>query len=398
MWRFSLLLIFIVTLSASAQASTHDLRIGILAASTGPLRYVGDQIRAAAEQIELTPQLFYTDITFQFVGGDLAHPSEMARAYTDLMHQGVDVIVGGATQRSARMLRSIAAEFGFPSIPTVLLANSGKLTPGAASYDHVLQMGLSEAQIYGANVHHWIDHYNLSRISTLYDESHDFTFEFGAKVTPEILHEQPTPSDVQELSYFGRSNPGFDYEIDALMSHDSQGVILSVLPWDIPEVIGAISRTTKVQIFVAPPVISSEQITDLSASWGREIAYGVEFWPSDMSDPNVTNFLSGVSHMLDWPGDTSVSTIAIKLYDAVQLVVDRYNHDVLDSNSPWETVDFVEGLVGPVSRLRHERGDLTTMVGPLGLLVGEVDGTVRVMPTPIPDLQQGSYWYERQDY
>ena len=244
----------------------------------------------------------------------------MYAAYLSLVSQNVDAVIGGATPTSASMLSIVATQFDEVRIPTVLLSNAVTPVYDPSQYEHVLQIGLPEKTVYGANLEQWLDVFDLDKVSTLYDESHSLTFEYGAKVTPEVLSEYRNSPDLQQLSFFAGVVTGYDDEVDAVKDHGSEGVVLSVLPWNMTEIVLEISQATPAHIFIAPPVTSIEQITEIAVLGVPDVSYGVEFWPRP-GDTQAMQFMAQVRQQLGWMGDSSVSTVAIKVHYAVQLII-----------------------------------------------------------------------------
>ena len=160
--------------------------------------------------------------------------------------------------------------------------------------------------------------FNSIEFQLLYDESHSLTFEYGARVTPEVLSEYPNSPDLQQLSFFAEVVQGYNDEVDAVRDHRSEGVILSVLPWNMPEIVQAISQNAPTHIFIAPPVISIEQVADIAALGVQDVSYGVEFWPGP-NDTQAMQFMDDVRQELGWMEDF------LREYSCHQGCITRFN-------------------------------------------------------------------------
>ena len=150
------MLVGFLILGQTALAAQSIIKVGVLAPDRGLQSWLGDQIGAGAkfaidqEQMNDCKSTIGPNLTIIAIGGPLLDEVGVEQAVDSLMGSGVDVIIGGSTRSDATILRSVVSD---RNIPTILLAES----QSAKSNPHVLQMVLSQENVYRVAFGKWLD-------------------------------------------------------------------------------------------------------------------------------------------------------------------------------------------------------------------------------------------------
>ena len=349
-----------------AAAASETLKIGVLVPAAESLHSIGQQL-VVGTKIAVENLWNRSDaprVELEFHRGDFSHSVAVDDAYRALIAADVDVVIGGVTPMSAAVLYEAVGQ----GLPTIVLAD-GSLRGETEPPKHLLQLGLSEADVYRVSLKRWIDEFNIKKVSVLYGGDHWLPFRYGAKVTASALKTFETEFKLQDIaSTGGRVPEGYKELVDVNM-----GIVVSGLPWDTAHVVQELSMT-KVQspIFIAPPVSSISEIADLAMYSKVPIYYGTQFWPKP-NDETAQDFMEVVRAELGWSRKEAVSNIAVRAHDAVQVIVQAWLAGGQFKTWPWQQLGTVTGAVGLLTLQKNRQ----IMAGPVDLLVGEADGALK---------------------
>ena len=377
-------LLLAAMLPATVQAG-DVLTIGVLAPDTGPMRSVGRQIVVGAEiGVESLKSLIdVPKVELEIFREDFGSYS-LPRITNLLKAKGVGAVIGGATPATARNVAAAAEKWG---LPTILIADPGTWRARGIA-DNILQLGLSRAEVYRINLWHWIRDSGIKKVSVLYDAGHKLTSKYGAEMAPMTFHSLKNIPAFQKVSFSGSQMSEYYEKVRTIKNYAPMGIVVSGLPWDTANLVNAFAKEGFVTpIYVAPPVDAVIAIEDLAKRGKMPIYYGTQFWPNP-TDPKAQSFMKKVREKLGWSAEGAVSTIAVRAYDAVQVVRTTWagNDDWVNDSRPWGKITAVDGIVGKLTKLELSKGH--TMAGPMGLMVGYPDGTLEFRSTkyvPIPN-------------
>lgn len=360
------MLVGFLILGQTALAAQSIIKVGVLAPDRGLQSWLGDQIGAGAkfaidqEQMNDCKSTIGPNLTIIAIGGPLLDEVGVEQAVDSLMGSGVDVIIGGSTRSDATILRSVVSD---RNIPTILLAES----QSAKSNPHVLQMVLSQENVYRVAFGKWLDVVeDINSYSVVYAENNAMTQKYAAAIAPQLLQEHGIDSEYYKIPYESTRKPQYEGVIEKVNDISSDALILSGPAFDIDNLVHEAAVALEVKpksIYVALP--SGLEQKDLSiADYGYSPVYfGAQFWP-DNSNPCTNEFVEGVRSHLKWPDDAPASTLAIKTYDAVQVVREAWKDGVFGG---WDTAQSVQGITGPLML----QDDKVTMAGPTRLIVSD---------------------------
>ncbi len=367
----SLAILVVAPTELSSQSTT---KVGILAPDRGLQSWLGDQMKAgtlyAIDESISTACITDTqpELELVFAGGAQADHYSVNRAVEILLEQHVDVIIGGSTITDATILRSVVSE---REIPSILLAESSISDENRGKFGddvpHILQIGLSQEDVYRVAFEKWLELVGgINSLSAVYEENDALTQKYAAAITPELLQKLGINSQFYKIPYKSTRKPQYDGVIQEINDIDPDALIVSGSAFDIKNLIYKAAVDLEIgpkPIYVVPPFGVEEQTLRIIDYAYAPIYFGAQFWP-DEADACTQSFIEKVRSHLNWQAGAPPSILAIRAYDAVQVVKEAWKDGEF---SGWEKVKSVEGITGPLTL----QDDHVTMAGPTRVIVSD---------------------------
>ena len=356
----------IFLLGQTELAAQNTIKVGVLAPDLGLQRWLGDQIRAGVNyasgqvNVEICKTTAGPNLEIVDVGGLLVDQDSVNQALDSLLAKNVDVIIGGSTISDATNLRSAIND---RDIPAILLAESQSTN----SNPRILQLGLSQENVYRLAFGKWLDEVEgVNTISAVFAENNALTQNFAAAITPQLLQEHGIDSEYYEIPYESTRKQQYDGVIEQINDISPGALIFSGSAFDINNLVykAAVDLEIKPEsIYVALPFGVEQQDLSIADYGYAPVYFGAQFWP-DKSNTCTFEFVEEVRSQLSWPADAPPSTLAIKAYDAVQVVREAWKEGGFGG---WDTAMSVQGITGPLKL----QDDKVTMAGPTRLIVSD---------------------------
>ena len=280
-------------------ADDQVLKIGVLVPDAVFRNPINEQIEAGAEiSADILSYKGDPQIKVEFVHGRFDKLAQTHDAYIKLRKKWVSVIVVGMSPKSAAALRNIMRK---STTPTILFDDEGRKNNTGVS-DNILDLGLPVSVAYGINLEHWIKQKHIKTISVFYGGDNRLTFKYGARVTSKVLERVGTIRKFSDISLYGNIARDRDKKFIAIKVGVKEivpdGIIMSARYQDkvnlMPAFGEAISGTP---IFIAPPVASVVEITELIKRAKNTLYFSTQFW-RDLKEKTARRFVGQLREKL----------------------------------------------------------------------------------------------------
>ena len=365
-------LVSLFAFPAGVLSDHHKFTVGVLVPDRGSERWIGEQIKAGMQfnkkQQEGDTCSFESDSLVEFVysEGDLIETSDLKSAYESLLDKGVDVVIGGIVPDHSAVLRDSAVGSG---TPVILLSPSDSGLESKSTLGNVLQLGLSEEQVYRASLKTWLENPELEKVSMVYADNKDLTKEYGTNISSEVVKLIESAPVFHKFAYTSTREPDYEDVLKKLERVNPDAIAFATPSLDLKGILyqAVADRVlTSQPLYVSMPVQminynpDFEKLAELAYA---PVSFGAQFWP-DLRNACTGAFVEQVRKQLEWPSTAQPSVVAIKAYDALQVAKQAWQSG---SFSGWANLERVDGLTGT---LQLEGGEMT-MVGPISLVTAD---------------------------
>ena len=376
--------LYLITMAAAAATG---LKVGVLVPSAIYHSALNEQIKAAGTiSADVFQSKHNAELDVKFVHGPFDKTTPTKGAYTKLLSEGVDVIVGGMTPMSAEILaRTASSLMAKGGTPTIIFSVFGDAYRKADSGDaaNILKLGVPSSVAYSMNLKHWIKDKDIKTLSVLYGGNQELTFKYGAKLTIDALKPLGTKLRLTDIALFPKLWTGNTEKLLALKKGSVDAIIMSSRYNDKVGLFSAFQKgLTKLPVFIAPPFASQREISELARKYRRLVYYSTQFWP-DRKDKAAREFLNEMGKKLNWEKAKFVHPHAVRVHDAVQIAGKAWlswREEKAEATRSWSDaqIERVQGASGELELL-----DGHVMAGPVGLLSGGPDGKIVFERTPV---------------
>ena len=324
------------------QAWKQNLRIGILAPTTGPDKTLG-------KQVEIGTKLGIQAVKMQLGNASIItttdwNGKDTASGLAQLRLKKVDVVIGGATPAATREFYKLSEQHSIP--PTILLTNSENT---GGKNQRILHMGISPEVYYKGNLLFWTKKLNLKKIGVIYDQSNKNTLHYGKDLTWKALSSAAVKLEM--VPFDAMQTQGYISQVKKLAKYKPDAIILAGRSWDVKNLVFGMSGSLNVPIFLARP-LSARVIKKFASVTPKSIYYSTQL--PLFTNPKVRPFTDEVNKQLGWHGQV-FSQIAMKAYDAEQVLATAWKawsaRGEISSSKPWEKIigTKVQGLADILS-------------------------------------------------
>ena len=372
----------------SGLVHSETVNIGIMAADKGVHRWIGEQIKAGvaaySTMVESKCDKFADKHDFKlnlsYSKGALNTTEAVLAAYKELSAKDVHVIVGGAIPIVATALRAASSS---DKIPTILLSETlESLTKPARKSKHpkhILQLGLSQADVYAKSFEYWLSsEKNLKVVSSVYDADHKSTQLYGQQLTPSIIRTLVKAPSVMKVPFPTEDVTKYASIVKRVQQKKPDAIVISGWSLDTENLVAGLSKKIDRDIYVAPPMNVADHASRLAKVSYTPIHFGAEFLPN-LKNQCHEKFVSEVRQQLGWSEKAPISIPAIKAYDALRVI---RSAGLPGDWKSWTHVAEVQGLTGKLKTLDA----YGVMAGPLhlvsagpgiGLKIQEIPGKIK---------------------
>ena len=350
----------------------HKFTVGVLVPDRGSEWWISEQIKAGLQfnkkQQEGDTCSFESDNLVEVVysEGDLIETSDLKSAYESLLDKGVDVVIGGIAPNHSAVLRDSALE---SETPVILLSPSDTAHEPNSTTDNVLQLGLSEEQVYRASLKTWLENSKLEKVSMVYADNKNLSKEYGTNISSEVVKLIESAPVVYKFAYTSTRKPDYKDVLKKIGRVNPDAIAFATPSLDLK---GILNQAAADRVLTSQPLYVSMPVQMINYNPGFEklaevayapVSFGAQFWP-DLGNACTSAFVEQVRKQLEWPSTAQPSVVAIKAYDALQVAKQAWQSG---SFSGWASLGNVDGLTGTLQLEAEEM----TMVGPISLITAD---------------------------
>ena len=362
-------LVFLILLTLPIRLAFAAFKVGLVVPATSEHIWTSQQFTVGAQlAASHFNQSTAADMELVTFLSDLDNDAQIASLSNQIVSEGIDVVIGGATSASADALRYVSEDWKTPTV--VITPPDTPPRPEGSRNPYVVDLGLPEQTIQRDTVSRWIRCYAPAHVAILYNGDYP-TYALFASVAAKATARKP--SDV--LIWSDRADqPEQTKELKKVIGK-ADGVVIAGAPWNIENWVETIALAgNKGPIYVGPVVSGFPEIKELSQYSQGPVFAAAPYW-TDPSNEEQLAFVQNATEKLGWSQDVTMTPTALQAYDAIAIITEAASrgHFISEAESAphwWHDLDVVMGIKGQLLQY-----DNATIAPPTELLRVDHDGT-----------------------